>query len=94
MHSTRSLCFWSLGTQNESAYVQRVRRQTLENNDIVDAYNVPLHHSNPGSPNKLFINFNGEVIVGSKWNTNGGAGASGGYQTMTGAVFALLRLWE
>ena len=47
-------------------------------------YNVPIHHSRPNSPNKLFLNFNGQVVTGSAWNNNGGRGSDGGYSPITG----------
>lgn len=47
-------------------------------------YNVPIHHSRPNSPNKLFLNFNGQIVTDSAWNNNNGRGQDGGYSPITG----------
>lgn len=46
----------------------RTRRQTLAPFDSVDANNLPIHHSKPGSPHYIFLNFQGEVVSGTSWN--------------------------
>ena len=47
----------------------RLRRQVLATPDRTDSNNLPIHHSNPTATNKLFLNFQGEVITGTQWNS-------------------------
>lgn len=46
----------------------RTRRQVLATPDSVDSNGVPIHHSRPSSNNKLFLNFQGEIVTGTVWN--------------------------
>lgn len=44
------------------------RRQVLATPEAIDANNLPIHHSRPSATNKIFLNFQGEVITDTQWN--------------------------